>query len=331
MWESELTEADLKVPVNRDVPVKLGCNICDVCQVSMIHNKNEWCCPVCNIVKDYEDNVSDNEDSVAITIKRSVGMYKGRYYNMNVDYSKIQRKTIDALLKSYAGAYEGVPIPYDLLQETADIYNSIQKLRIEPKGGDGTGAVQKKFVRRHTIKDEILAAILYSVCSNHGCTRKRKDIAKFMQLSTGGFSKGEHIIRTLNAEGKIELAKNDDDIMSFVTRYLGSLKIKTKENKRYVERIVSLSEDKFVSMTSHISSKVAGAVWILTEKLDMKVSIKEFESACDNIKKSTFIKFVNEVRKHESLFAEVLIMPVPAPAVTAPALDQPLDVEPSSP
>lgn len=303
---------------------KIKYNYCEFCNIAMERTSIEYYCLKCGQVKDYEEDI-DHDSATAAYIKITTGSRKGKYYNMTTDYCKIQRKNILNYLRSkynnlnstlkldaYSPHIKKIRgIPMNVLNEVADKYNEIQKNIVQviyDENGNKIG--QKKFVRRRTIKDEILAALIYYTCIKNGAIRKKRDVSQFMGLNTDGFSRGEDILRTLNESGEIDIELVDETVECFIDRYLDELKIYCKEIQddkyvSFVKELVQYSEEINLGMNSQLSSKVIGAIWILICKFKLNITADQVEIACDNTKKNTFVKFSKLVIKNEKKFAHL--------------------------
>lgn len=224
------------------------------------------------------------------------------------EYTKTQKESIMRLLKSNLDSYNGDKFQLDVLEEVATQYNNIQQITEETHDESGNVNGEKKFVRRSNIKNEVLAALIYFECMNRGLVRKKKDIATFMKLPANGFSTGEDILRTLAADGKFYIPVDDEPIEGFANRYLETLGIEGETAERYVKfitEIIAIAEAKMIGVNSLPPSKVAGTIWILVTQLKLKITVDTLESACDQTKKNTFIKFFNAVFGKIDLFKAV--------------------------
>jgi hypothetical protein len=293
-----------------DIPQEIThLNYCDECEVPMELSGIEYHCKLCGYTQRNEiENTKDHDETVSTSIRITTGANRGRFHNNVGDYTKTQRKVILQQLLQQQSKFTGPPIQINILNATATRYNSIQKMITEDEY-DGNGDVkgQKKFVRRGTIKDEILAALLYFECSAEGLFRKKKDIATFMGLATNGFSRGENILRNLEAEGKIELPADNEPIQGFVDRYMEALNIVNPAYEKFVVEIVEVSEKHRIGMNSQISSKIVGAIWTLITKCRLGITSATLEKHTDNTKKNTFMKFCNVISANMCVFAPVFV------------------------
>lgn len=275
-------------------------NYCPECRVPMALACGEYQCS-CGIAVNNEVECAKDHNAVAAAIRISSGVNSGKFYNVTADYTKTQRKAIMAQLMTHQTRYQGAGFPRDVLNATATSYNNIQKAITEEVVVDGVTKT-KKFVRRGTIKSEILAALLFYECIRANIVRKKSDVAAFMELNTRGFSRGEIILRSMAVEGKIDMPIDSDERVDvIVEKYMEALDIKCDRYSRFVEDIVTLSEERRICMSSHLSSKVAGAMRVLISRTDLRVTDAELERATDNTKKNTFMRF------HDAIFANMSV------------------------
>jgi transcription initiation factor TFIIIB Brf1 subunit/transcription initiation factor TFIIB len=127
-------------------------------------------------------------------------------------------------------------------------------------------------VRRGNIKDEVLAGLIYFECIRASIVRKKKDIALFMKLPTNGFSRGEDILRNLQAEGKIDIPVDEEPIEGFVDRYLEELNLDNPNYIKFIVELVDESERRKIGMNSQLSSKAVGALWIIITQCGLNIS-----------------------------------------------------------
>lgn len=268
---------------------------CPDCNIAMEITVSECICPQCGLIKEYVIDAHKSPDDL-ITGTTS----RGRYYTVG-DYSKTQLATIMAQLSGNAREFEGNAFPPNVLTAAAETYNKIQKHTVEePSGG------QKKFVKRGSIKDEILAALIYfEGIRVAGLPRKRRDITKFMKLS-GGFARGENILRDLAAEGVIELPQIEDTIEGYIDRYIDALDIDDDRVREFVIESVNASETARICMTSLLSSKIAGALYTAIIGLKLPIPVADIEAAADGCKRNTFKKFYEAIKGNRKVFGDIV-------------------------
>ena len=283
---------------------------CAVCLVPMELIGQGLECPVCHcIVQVYGDIKDCSEDAVGI-IKTSYG---GRNTFQSNGGSKPQRKQTLAQLVRFNEDYAGIKFPLSALESTADTYNDLQKTNIDVYDPAGNVVGAKKFVKRSNIKDEIIGAILYQELIKRGCSRKRKDIAEFMQLQSNGISRGETILRELAPTSGIALSVNADPSADFPKRYLTALDLyKTDEygdvtpeseaNLAFVTTVVNIATKYRIAWNSIQSSKTVGAIALLVAARKLDIDGTKISEACDGVRKNTFTKFTKEVNANKELF-----------------------------
>lgn len=312
-------------------------NYCGDCDCAMELHESEYHCPSCGIIIEYlADAVVDHTDTTAANIRISTGKQRGRFYNVSTSYVHAQLKLIKDQLTACALAWRGDAISQNILDAAAAAYNAIQRtVEVDENG------VVHKFVRRGNIKNEVLAAFLYYECIRAGTTRKKKDIAKFIQLSSDGFSRGDDIYRTVCRDNGMPIPVEIEPMDDFIERYLEALGLiencqlgitaatsyggaaattghddtaaaaepeRNAEGDRYrgfIRDLVRLSERRRIGMNSHVSSKVVGALFILITQLQLPISLADLEAATDNTKKSTFMKFITAVKSNMLVFRPV--------------------------
>jgi len=287
-------------------PVEEKYNYCDDCNIPMIHNASEYQCGQCNQSKPFYDMFKDYSDTSNRSIRITTGTNKGRFYNITNDYSKTQMKSIMDQLNQKQSEYSGPAFPHNILLAAAVKYNEIQKFITEDSIDEhGNVCGQKKFVRRGNIRDETLAGLIYFEGIREHLVRKKRDVAEFMKLHTCGFSRGEDILRSLHAEGKIDIPVDEEPIDGYIDRYMEALNLDKPSYVGFVTDIVNLSEQRKVGMSSQLSSKIVGAIWILIQRCKLGISSDKLEKATDNTKRNTFIKFYNVVNTNIKLFVGI--------------------------
>lgn len=278
---------------------------CKECRVPMNTLQLGYQCGNCGLLIEEDISMTNELDSNPAGIHISTGHNKGKMYNVSTDYTKIQLKTLLIQLLQKRRLYKGSDIPKNVLLDVAKTYNDIQKSIIEEVEEDGK-IVKKRFVKRGSIKDEVLGALIYFECRNKGLVRKKSSITEFMNLKNGGFARGESILRNLIADNKINITLKDETITDYTERYFEALNI-TEDCTDFVVDLVNVSEKTRLGMNSQISSKIVGAIWVLICSKKMGITFKQLEKATDDTKKNTFIKFYNIVRDNKPIFDPIFV------------------------
>lgn len=282
---------------------------CPTCETPMQHIEIDYKCQTCGYTCVWEPEATTDIATGHFHI--CSGVNKGKFYNPITDYSKTQKRTLNDQFTRLAAAYHdafptSTPIPERIIDQAIEIYNGIQKFAIQRQSGAVTlgekpGDGERKFVRRGTIKDEILGALIYYICQNENRSRRKRDIALFMKLTGQGFPRGEDIVKILAKQGVIALDLSEKPF-TYIERYLAVLQI----DEKYIEfiiRMVELSDQNNICTRSQTSSKIVGSISMLIRMLDLKITPKQIEAACDNTKKNTFDKFVKEILSNMKIFA----------------------------
>lgn len=302
-------------------------NYCIDCNIPMEIVDFEYQCSVCGqLSKNDFDAVANHNDSSSGPVRITTGSHKGRYYNTINDYAKTQHRDVLELLMVNKSQYIGPAIPDDAIRSTASKYNELQKMIVECGEINLDQSLHpdmetKKFVKRSSMRAEILAALLESYCNLAGAPRDKRDIARFMGLSTDGFSRGQKVIDDINAmhrrnvAGKSCSASNIPDLVigektakMWAERYLEALNIDPETAEKYVAfvcDVVAESDRKKVCVSSRLSSKVVGAIWTIIVKKKLPITAKQLENATDNTKKNTFIKFHEAIIKSPAIFGAI--------------------------
>jgi ribosomal protein S27AE len=294
-------------------------NYCPECNIPMSPSSEGYECSKCHIVEQILGEVKDCSQESSGVIKMCYKSGNKSTFTSVPDNSKSQKKQIQDQLYKLNEVYQGHKIPKNILESAADGYNGIQRLIIDKYDSMGQLCGQKKFVKRGNIKNETLGAWLYYSCVNAGLSRKKKDVADFMQLPSNGISRGDDILRTLHNEGKITIPIHAEPSADFAYRYLDALGLIkmvddtdeiTKQSKDYcgfIEELVRVSENKKIATNSVHSSKIVGAIWVIVCHQKLPFTTVQIEEACDKIRKNTFTRFSKEIESNILKFIDVFI------------------------
>lgn len=265
---------------------------CDLCGVACVV---DVACPkqsriVCADCRSLAAAETPLGSAAPAMIRCSTGPNRGMYYNMSQDYAKTQRAQIFELLTQRAREYQGLPLPLEVLNWTADKYNEIQQL---------TFADNSRFIHRGTMKEEILARLLFYGCIHHKTPRRKQALNAFMRLPSGS-ARGDQVLRNLRAIG-VDLPSDVGTISEYTEKYFEALGLENDSTgKEFVEEIVETSDANHIGMSSILTSKIVGAIWVYIESAGLAISSDKLEAATDNTKKTTFKKFSDEVYRYEA-------------------------------
>ncbi|AMN83801.1 hypothetical protein D5b_00382 [Faustovirus] len=272
----------------------------------------EFVCGSCGAIHEYIDAAKHLDKIEESIVRVNVPGAKQRFFNIGVNPAISQKKyVLSELYRRHTAANVNIRIPKDVLESVAEKYNVIQKTsQISTQDNEGA-EITKKFVKRGSIKDEILAALIYYECCRRGLTRKRKDIADFMKLPSQGFSRGEDILRNIINKEDIEIPADKKPTLDFTKRYLEMLGITEEKYEQYdryknfIIELVNQSEAFHIGMHSQISSKVVGGIWILNVCCRLGIPASRIEDSTDNTRKNTWMKFCNEIKENYRIFLGV--------------------------
>ena len=237
---------------------------------------------------------------------RVQGNGKTRYYNASGDYSTLQKKTLEDHLAQRVALYKGTPFPKNVIASAISKYNCVQKNIKQEIINPATGVIeQKKFVRRGSIKDEMLAALIYYEGIRAGITRKKPDVAALMGLQTSGFSHGEDIVRTLVAQQIIDLPIDLETPEGYVVRYLELLGIDPRWTGFVIE-MYEVSERVRIGYQTLMTTKLVAFIWLINEQAKLGFTKEIVERSCDNIRGNTFMKFYAVIWTYLPVFARTM-------------------------
>lgn len=259
--------------------------LCPRCSELLVYvnEVDEERCNKCGLARAGGGQAGISKSAISGCIRVSNGT-KVRVYGINTgDNSRAQHKTVTDLLSQIDASFNGPKIPKEILAATANVYSEIQRCNKE-----------RPFVKRGSIRREVLAAIMFFKCIEMGSPRRKRDIAIYMQLKTYGFCRGEQIIRNLVSDKVISLNMDIDISYGFTSRYLAMLGI-DKKYEKFVTDFIERTEELNVGTSSQMSSKIAGAVWILVKGIGLKLSRDDVEKATGGCKQNTYMKYCNSV------------------------------------
>ena len=272
------------------------------CDVPMLISHSDYLCDLCGYTRPYSD-VSAREEAVSGALRISSGRNKGKFHNIS-DYAKCQKKAIENQLHQNNLNSPIAHIPNNVLMAAAAGYNKLQKQSV-PYLNESDEVVEKKFVRRGSMKDEALATFVYYECIRANTPRAKKDIAAFMRLAGSGFSRGENLIRALYTNGQVDLPIDKECTPDFIDRYLEALNLEDARYKPFILEVIERSEERKIGMSSNMSSKIVGSLYIVIVQCKLPITVATLEQVADNIKKNTFGKFQMAVMSAVTVFGDI--------------------------
>lgn len=229
-------------------------------------------------------------------------IYQKKLISSTSNYKKTQKKNTNDQMINIIYQYKGSTPPNNVVLEAAEYYYE----------------VQQHCIKRGDVRKGTMAACLYRVCESHGITRKPKEIADIFGIPQSEFSNGEKILDDLEARGLIKVIKSnintlqsnewDDDekkMHAFLNRYFESLGIPVDEigvtfvdrpnYKEFACQLIKFTTKYRIAKSSIMSSKCAGAIYILsTKRSELHIKRDVIEKECV-ISKSTFSRYSQAV------------------------------------
>lgn len=209
-----------------------------------------------------------------------------------------QQKSLLNDFKKYRTAYiesGGNAIQLDACRRAAVYFNEIQRNNI---------------VRRSENKKKIMAACLYMACISLGFAPSRVEIAGLMQLSGKGIASGENFVRSLVAQGMMNIDINADQCRPEITTIFAQLGYEHKDYnllREAVYEVVQVAIDNSIGTNSVLRSKVAGATFVVLKRCmdkDLISRIFILTEFCDSvhIRKNTAERFTKELANFHNQF-----------------------------
>lgn len=303
-------------------------NICPSCNIPMDIQGDEYVCSQCKRIASHSEghlsressqccnryygssdplreqrsNVFENLVSRRETYLKVVAARRGMTYVANCSLVD-GAKELDSLAPSMS-----------ILANVARIYNEIQRK---------ASAAGVPFVKRGDVKNEILAAIMFSECAK-GEQRSKREIAEIMGLRTDGFSRGYEQLVRQSALGNATLDTDkqicDNKIRYYYKKTLGVFLeqqfdaylqdeqlachresiIRTRDALsdvyvRFIRSIVSHSIKYHIGTQSQLQSKVVGAIWFIVRVMRYPITASQIDVMSSGIKKGTFLKFSRDI------------------------------------
>ena len=293
------------VPKSTEGSVQTHGAICEDCGVALLITANMYECPSCGMKTEAGqwDAISTGANGGSIRFGNSRSQSSLYITKTDADKSKLDKLTtfLSSRWKQH-WLLPGYKIPWKIIHSAAEEFIAIKPNLVD----DYEGAEPKK--HRRSRKYEILCALIKFI-GNKWWILHDHEIAAFMGLETLGFSKGDNTVRMYAQYGvgnlKSLITVDDIPYEAYLNRYFEILNIDTPEHRGFVIGVVDLSIATFIGPNTRRSSKIAGAVWILKIKKNLKFTVAQLEACTGGTKKNTFCKFIKLVNDHKETFAMV--------------------------
>ncbi len=286
---------------------------CEDCLEQMIPDGLYLVCENCGSTRDLPDNESRVRASGTII----VGTGKGRrVYNVPSGDPNAQRRIdIERFLEArYLQAPSRIQISKDILKSAARQYSELQTNKkdtiIDSETGEAIG--EAPWVHRGDVMKEILAALIYFTALQNGVVINKRDITELIGLPSDGFSRGENEVRKLVSCGEIKNLNVDTETSEkYAFAYLQGLGLDEPWMFSFVVEVVEFAQLNNWVYNSKLSSRVAGAIWMLVigaeSKIGRKITCQQVEAATGNIKRSTLVKLSKIVIVNDERFRDIFV------------------------
>jgi transcription initiation factor TFIIIB Brf1 subunit/transcription initiation factor TFIIB len=203
------------------------------------------------------------------------------------NYKRQQLRTTVEQMTNFMYQYDGPKLPANVVADAADMYFRVQQYCI----------------KRGEVRKGTMAACLYRKCKEAQINRKPKEIAVIFGISQSELSNGEKILDDLYAKGclkdigtKLFQFDEQSHISSFLDRYFELFNLPA-QYKIFAERLIRFTEKYHIVPGSIVSSKCAGAIYLITNKLpELGVTTRHIVAGC-RISKSTFTRFYVSIQE----------------------------------
>jgi hypothetical protein len=277
--------------------------VCDGCDQPMSISGNDYVCENCGkkIPAGNWESTGPAANGGTVRFGGAGVNAKRTLYMTRTDPEKAQKNNI--LLQMQArwnifADHKGNKFPKDIIKAAVDDYVAI--LNAVP----ADESLSAKSHRR-SLKNEMLAGLLKIEFQIQGGIMPDTEIARFMELATGGFSKGTGLLDTYRANGLPVPSPPKDPMVPYLNTFLPQLGMDKPVYRAFITDMVTRSFQRKIAMQSYQSSKIIGAIWIIIERCRLPISSQALEKCTGGTKKSTFCKFTVEVYKNISVFCDI--------------------------
>ena len=234
-----------------------------------------------------KDNYTTNSASATTLQIMGPGAFKfqNNMRKNTTNYKKKQYKDTHTQIEKFIRQHDGTKIPSNIITIAADYYF----------------AAQQHEIKRSYNRIATMAECLYRTCNFHGVGRKPKEIIDIFHIEQSDLSKGSNILDKLHSQGLLKdfdyNKTNYDDAL--LSRYFNCLNIKRENGeKKYYQfctDIIDFTIKYKIANNNIVSTKCAGAIYLLTTfDKTVKVSKDNISKSCD-ISKSTFTEFYKTI------------------------------------
>jgi transcription initiation factor TFIIIB Brf1 subunit/transcription initiation factor TFIIB len=280
--------------------------LCPECQIVGKINDTLIICEKCGLEREWDSHTTEG---YSISVDQSyntnnsfmtfnvVGV-NAYCYNQNLlktcsDYSSYRNHNNKKEIVNRIYQYEGNKPPTNIINQTADLFDQIKT---------------KGYVYRGNGKLGVIGACLFYACMMHNLTRTPREIALIMGIDERFLSQGDRVLQELNELGIINIPTNYKPLHDYLNQFFSVLNI-PMQYKQFVIDIIIRAEKKHLHIKneSRTTTKCVGVIYLLTRRIKSLKHIKKetISAECNNISKSTFIKYYNLIMAHPKLMKKV--------------------------
>lgn len=272
--------------------------ICDDCSGIITISENELVCTGCGIIKTI-DNCIVPETERVVTYRIKIVGKDGQSYQHDLDKSApvnpsaIRKQSVLKELMTLNLKFIGkgrLGLPGDALKKAADDFNQLQD----------------HFIKRGINKRQILVSLIYNSCIACGFHRNKAEIADFAELPTNAISKGDTIVRSAIAEGKVDFKIVNDTTSAHVETIFDKIsgiidKAVTPKYKLIIIELLGIAEKYGIIANAQMKSKVSGALIYILECAGKTKDIEQVMAKLD-VRANTIKKITLELDEFSEYF-----------------------------
>ena len=256
-------------------------NICNDCKIEMQFIDSSIRCLTCG----REEEMIVTDESISNTIISQYNTHANCPFSLKAvgigsnsinksiiitgsDYSKTQSNVTKRQLSRLNANSKYLKLPNIVLDRAAEIYGIMQKNNIVRRGKGRLG---------------LLGACIFYSCSEHGITKRSKDISKFVNVEESYISSGDKDLRNVKSKGKLEINIHYNPQEDYINQYFDALRLDEKY-KPVISDIIDISSQHTEMRgenNSRISTKCAGAIFLLVTQLKLKINMQDIVKYCN--------------------------------------------------
>jgi transcription initiation factor TFIIIB Brf1 subunit/transcription initiation factor TFIIB len=223
---------------------------------------------------------------------RFTGQDSARYHKTllksSSNYSLYSKNSNIKNLQRYNDQYKGKKVPKFAIVIAIDLFCKIKQYRIFRNNG----------------KRGVIGGCLIQACLGLGIPRTPREIAALLNIEEKFLSQGNGIIEEMSEIGRVELIYKDP-LRGYIEQFLVSLEIDEKHADFLVELIQKANSKKITeNKDCRPTTKCAGAIYFLSERLRLEVTMEDISKVCD-VTRNTFDKYYKLLHKKGNLLRNV--------------------------